>query len=94
MHAVRAVHRLTQACIQDEEKGRGNAGLERIEKADKRETMGMNDSNYDKLDDDGLVCPGTRVVGKDIIIGKTQKLPEDADRCALVPLLFTWPGVP
>lgn len=40
----------------------------------------MNDSNYDKLDDDGLVPPGTRVVGKDILIGKTQKIPEDPDR--------------
>lgn len=96
---------------QDEEKGKAGAALrdwgdstfERIERPEARETVGMAHGNYDKLDADGLVPPGMRVVGKDILIGKTKRVRQDVDRCSVrgplpgcVPQLACavphWPG--
>eukprot|EP00037_Helgoeca_nana_P015093 m.141482 g.141482 ORF g.141482 m.141482 type:complete len:1199 (-) comp22860_c0_seq1:213-3809(-) len=46
-----------------------------------RETCsGMKNGNYDKLDLDGLVPPGIRISGDDAIVGKTIRLPDDAEQ--------------
>ncbi|KAJ9539991.1 hypothetical protein OSB04_026497 [Centaurea solstitialis] len=44
---------------------------------DRANTMGMKHGSYDKLDDDGLAPPGTRVGGEDVIIGKTAPIAQD-----------------
>ncbi|KAK1234106.1 DNA-dependent RNA polymerase II [Marasmius sp. AFHP31] len=58
------------------------SGVQRLEKFQKplrENTLRMKHGTYDKLEDDGLIVPGTGVRGKDIIIGKTAPIPPDSE---------------
>ncbi|XP_057505694.1 DNA-directed RNA polymerase II subunit RPB2-like isoform X1 [Actinidia eriantha] len=61
----------------DEEKKMGTLVTEDFGCPSRENTMGMRHGSYDKLDDDGLAPPGTRVSGEDVIIGKTTPIAQD-----------------
>jgi len=61
------------------EKMNGIHPLEVFEKPMRESTLRMKHGTYDKLEDDGLIAPGTGVVGEDIIIGKTAPIPPDSE---------------
>jgi len=50
--------------------GWDNKGV-RFEKPNRDECDSRLDGDYEKLDEDGLVAPGTRVSGKDVVVGIT-----------------------
>ncbi|KAH0473671.1 MAG: uncharacterized protein KVP18_001686 [Porospora cf. gigantea A] len=62
---------------QAEERHQGSVKIEQFERPDPSTCFGLRRGDYSKLDSDGLVEPGSRVLGDDIIIGKTMPIPSD-----------------
>lgn len=62
----------------DQEKKVGLNYTEVFEKPFHQSTLRMKHGTYDKLDEDGIVAPGVRVSGEDIIIGKTAPIDQES----------------
>lgn len=63
----------------DQERRIGMSVVEEFEKPTRADTLRLKHGTYDKLDEDGLIAPGVRVSGEDIIIGKTAPIPPDTE---------------
>ncbi|KAJ3090337.1 DNA-dependent RNA polymerase II [Quaeritorhiza haematococci] len=63
----------------DQEKKVGMLSTETFEKPTRETTLRLRHGTYEKLDEDGLIAPGMRVTGEDIIIGKTVPIQADSE---------------
>mmetsp|Transcript_30063 Transcript_30063/g.50528 ORF Transcript_30063/g.50528 Transcript_30063/m.50528 type:complete len:928 (-) Transcript_30063:324-3107(-) len=66
----------------EKEEKKGIDMVESIEKPSRDTCDHMKHGSYDKLEEDGLVAPGTRISGDDVIIGKTIPMDNKEDDVA------------
>eukprot|EP00440_Ansanella_granifera_P056080 gb/GFBE01060784.1/.p1 GENE.gb/GFBE01060784.1/~~gb/GFBE01060784.1/.p1 ORF type:complete len:1181 (+),score=300.96 gb/GFBE01060784.1/:1-3543(+) len=64
-------------CYASEEKYVGGKPGDIFCRPQEHRTVGMKNGDYSKLDPDGLAVPATRVLGDDVLIGRTSTLPPD-----------------
>lgn len=66
-------------CYMDAEERIGMQVMEEFEKSMSGDTLRLKHGTCDKLEDDGLIAPGTWISGDHIIIGKTAPIPSDSE---------------
>lgn len=64
----------------EEIKQQGGGMKEMIEKPDNKKCLGMKLGNYENLDVDGILSPGTVIEGNDVIIGKTVEMSSNNEK--------------
>lgn len=67
-----------------EEKQQGSLIIESFEKPNPAVVKNLKRGDYTKLDSDGLISPGIRVLGDDIIIGKVSPSIDDEDEIIII----------